>query len=93
MRKFPKLLGMLGLAGLTVFIATFALDRLVLAPVCPPCHTEFTRGLPMLSPSTHKGLVQIPANGFRFRARVAGLNNTDGEGVILLHGYPETSIM
>jgi pimeloyl-ACP methyl ester carboxylesterase len=28
-----------------------------------------------------------------FRARVAGFGNREGEGVILLHGFPETSIM
>jgi pimeloyl-ACP methyl ester carboxylesterase len=28
-----------------------------------------------------------------FRARVAGFSNSKGEGVILLHGFPETSIM
>ena len=37
-------------------------------------------------------VVRVPANGFEFRARVAGLDNT-GPGVVLLHGFPETSAM
>jgi pimeloyl-ACP methyl ester carboxylesterase len=35
----------------------------------------------------------IKANGMIFRSRVAGLDNVSGEPVILLHGFPETSIM
>ena len=38
------------------------------------------------------GLVRIQANGMTFRARVAGLEG-DGPGLILLHGFPETSAM
>lgn len=55
-------------------------------------HTVATRSLPLLSASATDGLVRIPARGFEFRARVAGLGN-GGPGVILLHGFPETSIM
>lgn len=55
-------------------------------------HTEATRALPMLSPTTDHGLVRIAARGFEFRARVAGLRS-DGPGLILLHGWPVTSIM
>jgi pimeloyl-ACP methyl ester carboxylesterase len=55
-------------------------------------HTSATRSLPMITPSTTQGLVRIAARDFEFRARVAGLGN-DGPGVILLHGFPETSIM
>ena len=37
--------------------------------------------------------LEIKANGMTFRSRGAGLDNGTGEPVILLHGFPETSIM
>ena len=55
-------------------------------------HRAETAALPMLDAETHNGLVRIAANGMEFRARVAGLDNT-GPGVVLLHGFPETSAM
>lgn len=55
-------------------------------------HASATRSLPLIAPTTTRGLVRIAARGLEFRARVAGLGN-DGPGVILLHGFPETSIM
>ena len=55
-------------------------------------HTKETKLLPALSDSTRDGLVRITTNKFEFRARVAGLNN-DSDALILLHGFPETSIM
>ncbi len=70
----------------------YAVDRLLLAPVCPACHAEMTKNLPLFD-GTQSGLVRIRASGMEFRARVAGFDNHDGEGVILLHGFPETSIM
>lgn len=36
---------------------------------------------------------EIEANGLVFRARFAGAEGSSGEPVILLHGFPETSIM
>jgi pimeloyl-ACP methyl ester carboxylesterase len=51
-----------------------------------------TAALPVLSPGTPSGLVRIEAGGLAFRARVAGLD-ARGPGLILLHGYPETSAM
>ena len=38
-------------------------------------------------------VIEIETNGMIFRGRVAGLDNVSGEPVILLHGFPETSIM
>ena len=55
-------------------------------------HTAATRALPMLSPDTDQGLVRIAANDFTFRARLAGLGG-HGPGLVLLHGWPETSVM
>jgi pimeloyl-ACP methyl ester carboxylesterase len=72
--------------------AAYAVDRLLLAPTCPACHTDMTKNLPLFDPS-REGLVRIRASGMEFRARVAGFSNREGEGVILLHGFPETSIM
>lgn len=72
--------------------AAQAVNRLLLAPSCPDCNADITKKLPLFDPS-REGLVRIRANGMEFRARVAGFNNTEGEGVILLHGFPETSIM
>jgi pimeloyl-ACP methyl ester carboxylesterase len=70
----------------------YAVDRLLLAPACPDCNTAMTQQLPLFD-GTQNGLVRIKANSMEFRARVAGFDNRDGEGVILLHGFPETSIM
>ncbi|MEG6509206.1 alpha/beta hydrolase [Methyloligella sp. 2.7D] len=70
----------------------YAVDRLFLAPECPDCNSELTSKLPLFD-GTQQGLVRIDANSMEFRARVAGFDNKDGEGVILLHGFPETSIM
>ena len=36
---------------------------------------------------------EVEANGMVFRARFAGAESSAGEPVILLHGFPETSIM
>jgi pimeloyl-ACP methyl ester carboxylesterase len=55
-------------------------------------HGARTNQLPLLGDSTGQGLVRIPANGLVFRARVAGLDS-DGPGLVLLHGYPATSAM
>ena len=55
-------------------------------------HTAATAALPRVSGALQDGLVQIDARGMTFRARVAGAGNT-GAGVILLHGFPETSAM
>lgn len=74
------------------FAAAYAIDRLVLAPSCPDCHAAMTEALPLFDGETD-GLVRIHANNMTFRARYAGSKNRDGEGVILLHGFPETSIM
>ena len=68
-----------------VWSARAALDR-------ERAHTRETARLPELSEGIAQGLVRIEANGFRFRARVAGFDG-DGPGLILLHGFPETSIM
>lgn len=91
MKRFKQLWLIAAIFMLPVTTA-YAIDRLLLAPDCPDCHTEMTAKLPLFD-GTNDGLMRIKANSMEFRARVAGLENRDGEGVILLHGFPETSIM
>lgn len=80
---------LLAFAALTLLVlaasAVYSFDRTYR-------HTAATRALPELAPGTPSGLVRIAANGLEFRARVAGLD-TDGPGLMLLHGFPETSAM
>lgn len=38
-------------------------------------------------------VLEIEANRMIFRSRVAGLGNVSGEPIVLMHGFPETSIM
>lgn len=58
-------------------------------------HTKKTSALPLLSADSATGIVRIKANGYEFRARVAGLTHSveDAATVILLHGFPVTSAM
>ncbi len=55
-------------------------------------HTRHTEALPIWAPGVSDGLVRISARGMMFRARVAGLEQ-NGPAVIMLHGFPETSMM
>lgn len=57
-------------------------------------HTAASAALPAFSAASREPLVQIAANGYSFRARIAGFDNPDPKGdLLLLHGFPETSIM
>jgi pimeloyl-ACP methyl ester carboxylesterase len=60
-------------------------------------HTSATAELPLFSATSTNGLVRIPANGFEFRARIAGFGpgkkNARKPVVVLLHGFPVTSAM
>ena len=76
---------LLALPCLVWLSARMTLDRSL-------AHTRASEALPFLGPGTSNGLVQIEASGFSFRARVAGLDG-HGPGLILLHGFPESSIM
>jgi pimeloyl-ACP methyl ester carboxylesterase len=91
MKRF-KQLWLLAAVCLLPVTTAYAIDRLLLAPACPACNAEMTEKLPLFDGS-QDGLVRIRANSMEFRARVAGFENRQGEGVILLHGFPETSIM
>ena len=54
-------------------------------------HTRDTAGLPLF-PERHEGLVRVRASDMEFRARVEGLDQS-GPVIMMLHGFPETSIM
>jgi pimeloyl-ACP methyl ester carboxylesterase len=56
-------------------------------------HSKASAELPTIDSAPSNGLIQLAANDFSFRARVAGFDNIDGELVILLHGFPVTSAM
>jgi len=77
----------LGFAGLAVVAASS-----LLALDWDRAHTARTASLPLGVDGETDGLVRIEANGMTFRARVAGMANA-GPGLILLHGFPETSAM
>ena len=90
--SYLKKVWLIAALALLPFTAAYAIDRLVLAPACPDCHAAMTDALPLFD-GAKNGLVRIQANNLTFRARVAGAENRTGDGVILLHGFPETSIM
>lgn len=55
-------------------------------------HTAKVNALPLLTDKDHTGAFRLKANNLEFLVRIAGMQN-DGEAVILLHGFPESSIM
>lgn len=82
----------LGLVGL-LLLASFLLWRSARANLdCDRAHSRATEKLPVFGPDVTEGLARIPANGLEFRSRIAGFGR-DGDALILLHGFPETSIM
>lgn len=54
-------------------------------------HSAEVANSPLFSKDIDVGKCRIKANGLEFFARVAGMKNT-GKNVILLHGFPESSI-
>ena len=80
--------GLLTLAVGSLWIAAWSnLDRSY-------SHTAATAGLPLFTETSSRALVRIEANGFEFRARIGGFDNPNPQGdLLLLHGFPETSIM
>jgi pimeloyl-ACP methyl ester carboxylesterase len=90
MRALKRLL--LGLLLVLVLAAAVAAGGSLLSLDWDREHRARTAALPALSSASADGLIRIQANGMTFRARVAGLGNP-GPGLILLHGFPETSAM
>lgn len=94
-----KILKWLSITVLVLFIAVIAIAGIgsSLSLDRDYTHTKDTAALPLLSSelsssSVAPALVRISANGYEFRARVAG-SNGDAPTVILLHGFPVTSAM
>jgi pimeloyl-ACP methyl ester carboxylesterase len=92
--KWPKrILALVALLLLGAFLVITA--SVLLSLDWSRAHNAETAALPRLGEAVRSGdesLVQIDANGMTFRARVGGLEN-DGPGLVLLHGFPETSAM
>jgi pimeloyl-ACP methyl ester carboxylesterase len=83
--------------GVTVFVlAAFALAVLAVGSLASldrdRTHAARVAALPAASPVHPDGEVRVEVGKFSFRARVAGLDGP-GPGLILLHGFPETSTM
>lgn len=55
-------------------------------------HSTRVNELPVFSDSVDSGEFRLMANNLEFLVRVAGMQN-EGPAVILLHGFPESSIM
>lgn len=55
-------------------------------------HSSKIAALDIVMPSANTGLFRLPAGDFEYFVRVAGLQN-EGPAVVLLHGFPESSIM
>ena len=55
-------------------------------------HSNRIAALPQLQSSDHTGEFRLPIGELEFLVRVAGMQN-NGAGIILLHGFPESSIM
>ena len=53
-------------------------------------HAAETARLASFNERSEDGLTRVAANGCEFRARVVNANG-DGDGVLLLHGFPQTS--
>lgn len=55
-------------------------------------HSQRVAALPAYEGTEDAGSFRLVVGEFEFLVRVAGMNN-DGPGVVLLHGFPESSIM
>ena len=57
-------------------------------------HTRAASELPLFDGKDTAPIVRVEANGMEFRTRIAGFDNPAPRGdLLLLHGFPETSIM
>lgn len=55
-------------------------------------HSSMVAQLPLYRTGAGDGEFRIEANGYTFRARLYGMQNT-GDALILLHGFPESSLL
>lgn len=77
------LVGLIILIPIVLYVASIDLSR---------SHKARVAALPIFSDIVDKGEYRIQANNLEFLIRTAGMQN-DGPGIILLHGFPESSIM
>ena len=87
MRVLVAIVGLVlvGVPALMWISAQATLDRSL-------AHTRGSQNLPVFGEERAAEVVQIPLGELSFRARIAGFEH-EGPGLILLHGFPETSIM
>ena len=87
LKKIFKLLALLMVVAAIAAIAVYAgsLDW-------SRAHTNRVAALPLYTAQSSDGDYRVSASGFEFRARMKGMQN-QGENLILLHGFPESSIM
>jgi pimeloyl-ACP methyl ester carboxylesterase len=77
-------------AVLVLVVLAVAIGGSLLSLDWDRAHAKATRALPVFRGFGEDEVVRIPARGMEFRARLAG---EQGDGVILLHGFPATSAM
>ena len=90
MRMIKRLL--LGFGMLLSFAFVVVAVSVLLALDWDRTHRSETANLPFYKAGMPDGLYQVEANGLIFRARIYGTAN-QGQGVIMLHGHPENSLM
>lgn len=74
-------LGLIILVPIALYVSAIDLSKRYSAKV---------EALPVYDATEDAGTYKLKANGWEFKARIAGLTNT-GDNVILLHGFPQTS--
>lgn len=86
--KYIKI-GSLVLLALLVIVPTFLYIR---AFDWSNKHTARIDALPYFDGTVDQGAYRLKANQLEFHIRVAGMQN-EGPALILLHGFPESSLM
>jgi pimeloyl-ACP methyl ester carboxylesterase len=79
-------------AGLLILAIILVVISSLLSLDWSRTHRAATNQLPELDAMRGDGLARVSANGYEFRARVAGRGNS-GPALLLLHGFPVTSAM
>ena len=82
------LAGVLGLL-LALFLAGYVSWQLALDRDFE--HSKATAAFPLF-PEAREGLVRVRASGMEFRTRLEGFDQ-EGPVIVMLHGFPETSLM
>ncbi|MEM1123901.1 MAG: alpha/beta hydrolase [Bacteroidota bacterium] len=88
MRKYLKV-GFLVILALVIILPTILY---VSAIDWSKKHSTRVAALPLLNDTANDGEYRLRANNLEFLVRIAGMQN-NGPAVILLHGFPESSLM